>query len=62
MPDRLAITDISVSENGKYKYLVFELQLFCAKQLVMPPLSSAAVSSFYPQTDCLGTMVHITLD
>ena len=48
--------------NGKYKCVVFELQLFCAKQLVMPPLSSAACSSFYPQTDCLGTMVHVTLD
>ena len=28
MPDRIAITDISVAENGKYKCLVFELQLF----------------------------------
>ena len=63
MPDPLDITDISVAENGKYNdCVVFKLQLFCAKQLVTPPLSNAAASSFYPQTDCLGTMVHVTLD
>ena len=63
MPDPLDITDISVAENGKYNdCVVFKLQLFCAKQLVTPPLSNAAVPSFYPQTDCLGTMVHVTLD
>ena len=63
MPDPLDITDISVAENGKYNdCVVFKLQLFCAKQLVTPPLSSPAASSFYPQTDCLGTMVHVTLD
>ena len=63
MPDPLDITDISVAENGKYNdCVVFKLQLFCAKQLVTPPLSSVVVPSFYQQTDCLGTMVHVTLD